>query len=448
MPTNDVTAASPGSTWIGQTVGSFVLNRCIGVGRTACVFEAEDTRLGRHVAIKVLASRARDVAPLLHEARLIAAMDHPHIVGVHEFGEVGELQFIAMELLPTHVASLLSERHHLSVSMACSIARGAALGLAHAHQKGIVHRDVKPSNLLLTAEMECKVSDFGLAFRGDDEPGRLGFVGTPYYVAPEVIRGGRGEPASDIYSLGATLWHMLIGEPPFHNASPRAILNLHVRGRLPSLQSLRGDVPTALAHIVHQSLAKSPADRFVGARELADALSQFASPTTVDVGRGPSNRNAPRSRKRNIVWGVVAGAIAAAVIAGGVGVVVYSGQSAERGLAAEQPLIEIRAADATQLMKVGNEGERTVRVVGRVSAVERSETGKSIRILFVSGENGFHAVCYSEMFDDLRNRFGERFDQDLIGRDLQVQGTLRIYKDRPRIIIRKLDQLRLWEDAS
>jgi len=427
--------------WVGHQVGNFVLMRCIGVGRTACVFEAEDVRLGRRVAIKILSSKVRDVAPLLREARLAAALDHANVVNVLEFGDVDGSQFIAMELLPSQVASLLAERHHLPISTACAIARDAALGLAHAHERGVVHRDIKPSNLLLTSDGRCKVSDFGLAFRGDDDGRRFGFIGTPYYVAPEVIRGGAGEPASDLYGMGATLWHMLTGEPPFSNAPPRAILNMHVRSRLPSITSLRGDITNGLANVVAHLLAKSPADRFANASDLAAALLPYVQSSDVQLrATGVPRQRSTRSR---LVAAVLTGALSASVLGGSA--YYFLGRTADvEKSEAEMP--RFTSAQVRELKDLASsDGEHMVRVVGRVRQIERSDSGRSLRFVFETGstEDAFGAVCYSELFDDLVRRYGSRFERDLIGRDLQVKGILRIYKDRPRIIVRKVEQLLL-----
>src|SRR6185437_1830654 len=202
------------------------------------VFRVEDTLLRRYVALKVLPKSIKRnekgiaIERLIHEAQACATLDHPNVVSVYEVNEAGGVYYIAMELAEGgSLRELVKAAGPLEYPRACLLCADAADALAHAHSLGIVHRDVKPANLMLTRSGRCKVTDFGLA-RGL-ETAELSkpipeAVGTPQFIAPELLRGESASLHSDIYSLGATLWYLLTGRSVFEATSTADLLQKHL----------------------------------------------------------------------------------------------------------------------------------------------------------------------------------------------------------------------------
>lgn len=284
-------------------VGPYRLERLIGRGGMGSVYEAVHERLGRKVALKVLpALAARDSRYLdrFHrEARLVGRLNHANVVKATDAGEVNGVPFLAMELVDgVDVSRLVRAIGPLPVSDAAELVRQAATGLAHAHGKGIVHRDVKPSNLMVTVEGEVKILDLGLALSrepmggpgGPSGPGGTGgpggtdgppsgsvLLGTHDYMAPEQWTDSSAVgPAADVYGLGCVLYQALAGQPPFtgvKHATARAKQYAHQHTAPPPVPN-RGDVPPALTALLARMLAKAPGER-PPAVQVADALRPF-----------------------------------------------------------------------------------------------------------------------------------------------------------------------------
>jgi len=256
------------------------LGSVIGRGGMARVHRGEDRVLGRTVAVKILASPydrdERFVARFRREARAAARLAHPNIVAVFDTGSDGHTHYIVMEYVEgrtLHDAILLEAP--MAPRRVAEIADAMAAALAAAHQAGIVHRDVKPANVMLTPEGKVKMMDFGLARAVDAETlTRTGFIlGTASYVSPEQAQGGSTDARSDLYSLGCVLYEMLAGRPPFVGDSPVAALYQHVNE--PALPpSMFHPVPADLEAVVLRCLAKDPDDRFQSGLELRRELSQ------------------------------------------------------------------------------------------------------------------------------------------------------------------------------
>ena len=291
--------STPARRWQGKRLGKFRLLSLLGQGAMGKVFRAEDTTLQRLVALKIMVMPDGDgpdspsVRRFLGEARAAARLSHPHIVNILEIDQHRDLLYIAMDLIEGGDAqALLEAGGPLAVGRACAIAADAAEALAFGHSQGVLHRDVKPSNLLLTRHGRAKLADFGLAeLQHDDGPlADASIVGTPRYMAPELDLGQPASPASDQYSLGATLWHLLTGRPVFDAPRPRDILHLHVQSPLPDLAGLQPQLPADLVSLITRMLNKNPAHRHPDLLTLASELRRFA-----DISRASPNRSSSAS---------------------------------------------------------------------------------------------------------------------------------------------------------
>jgi serine/threonine-protein kinase len=248
----------------------YELEELVGSGGMSSVFRARDQQLGRRVAIKILHERYGDdpeyVERFRREARAVARLSHPNIVTVIDRGDDGGRQYIVFEHVEgENLKELVGRTGRLPLRRAVELALAVADGLAFAHEHGLVHRDVKPQNVLLSEEGEVKVTDFGIARSLDVEHGvtQTGTVlGTAEYLAPEQASGEPVSPATDVYSLGVVLWELLTGEVPFEGENLVAVALRHVNEPLPSLRDQRPDVPPRLAAAVERALAKDPARRF------------------------------------------------------------------------------------------------------------------------------------------------------------------------------------------
>ncbi|MGE0711337.1 MAG: protein kinase [Planctomycetota bacterium] len=251
----------------------------LGRGAFGVVYAARHRASGRRVAIKGLEAGGGDAAArerFLREARV--RIDSPHVVAVLDLRDEGERVYLVMELVDgPSLAMLLAERGRLDPAEVQRTGLGAARGLAAAHALGIVHRDVKPANVLLGRDGAVKLADFGIAReRGSVLTATGTGLGTLSYVAPEQAEDAkRAGPAADLYALGATLYHTLAGQPPFDSKDPRFFEHLF-QDDPPALRRLRPDAPPRLASLVHQLLEKEPEDRMPSAAAVAAALERIA----------------------------------------------------------------------------------------------------------------------------------------------------------------------------
>jgi predicted ATPase/class 3 adenylate cyclase len=269
---------------VGSRVAGYLLEEQVGEGGMAVVFRARDERLDRLVALKVLAPALAADADyrerFLRESRAAAAVDDPHIIPVYEAGEAGGVLFIAMRYVPGRdVRTLLRREGPLSAGRAAAIISAVASALDAAHAAGLVHRDVKPANMLMDARAgrpdHVYLSDFGLskpalAATGLTHTGQ--FLGTLDYVAPEQLGGQPVDGRSDQYALACAAFELLAGSPPFHREDAMAVMYGHISQPPPPLTSQRPDLPAAADQVLARALAKAPADRYATCREFADAL--------------------------------------------------------------------------------------------------------------------------------------------------------------------------------
>ena len=269
---------------VGSVLGGYRLEEQIGRGGMAVVFRASDERLGRQVAVKILApALGADRAfrrRFVRESRAAAIVDDPHIIPIFEAGESGGLLFIAMRLVSGgDVRELVRQHGSLPTARAAAIVSAVASALDAAHAAGLVHRDVKPANMLLDAHPgrpdHVYLSDFGLSKGLLSPPGLTGegmFVGTPYYIAPEQIAGSRVDGRADQYSLACAAFELLSGAPPFQGDSPMAVIHAQAFDRPPALTSLRPGLPSAVDPVLARALAKAPTERYPTCQDFAESL--------------------------------------------------------------------------------------------------------------------------------------------------------------------------------
>ena len=274
----------PDDPLIGKTIGGqFHLLRRLGRGAGSVVYEAHDPSGNRGVAVKMLlaaeieAGGEVSLGRFVREAQAAARIEHPNVAAVYKVGFHEGIPFMVMQLVrgPAELTGKAAE-NGLPPLRATYVVRCAARGLAAAHALGVIHRDVKPGNILVGADGEVKVTDFGLARIKDNvaaqltEPGQT--LGTPAFMAPEQCTGGTVDHRSDIYSLGATYFRLLTGRPPFGGTSPTAVMFRQIRDRHPDPRTIRPDVPALCVRIIDRAMEKRPEDRWRSMDEMAEAL--------------------------------------------------------------------------------------------------------------------------------------------------------------------------------
>ena len=274
----------------------------LGRGGMGVVYKGFEGSLHRYVAIKVLAdSLAHDEGVkerFLREARSMAALNDPHIIQIYFIGEDEGQTFFVMEFVEGEsLGSMLKRDHRLTVEQAAKIIHQTALGLASAHDRGVVHRDIKPGNLMITSRGTVKIADFGIALSSHDLSSKLTstgeFVGTPGYLSPEVCLGKPVDQRSDIFSLGIVLFEMLTGRMPFNDESPLGLMLEVVKADIPDVRELNHDVDPEIAQVLARMIAKDPAARYQDCHELVAALAMHplvarGGPITVQTKMSPA----------------------------------------------------------------------------------------------------------------------------------------------------------------
>jgi len=257
----------------------------LGAGGMGVVYKAQHRVMSRVVALKVIrpemVNHPSSVERFRREVQAAAKLDHPNIVSAYDAEKIGELHLLVMEYVDGVSVDVLGKQQgRLPVATACRIIRQAALGLEHAHQHGMVHRDIKPQNLMMTTDGRIKILDFGLArVRRPEAPDKSSLtadqmaMGTPDYIAPEQAKNSRTVDArADIYGLGCTFYELLVGHPPFPKDSCAETIAAHLTEEPPPIESVRNDVPAPVLQILRRMLAKNPDDRIQSASEVAQVL--------------------------------------------------------------------------------------------------------------------------------------------------------------------------------
>jgi serine/threonine-protein kinase len=324
-----------------RRIAGFEIAAKLGQGGMGAVFKAVQLSVKRPVALKILpprlAKNAEFVQRFFREAQSAAQLNHPNIVQAYDAGEADGYHYFAMEFVDGRpVSDFLQEGNPLPEDQALTLVRDVALALDYAHESGILHRDIKPANILLTSQGKPKLADLGLAREAASTSSDLtqaGFaIGTPDYISPEQVRGDTGiDGRTDIYSLGATLFHMLTGRPPYAGGTGNEVMAKHLADPIPDARKLNPDVSRGAARIVWRAMAKDPARRFQTGGEMAAEIDRVLSAPERGVGAESAARR-QRAQAPKGPSGLVVGSVIAAILLAAVGIAVLaSGPGDENG---------------------------------------------------------------------------------------------------------------------
>ncbi|MEO6055116.1 MAG: serine/threonine-protein kinase [Chthoniobacterales bacterium] len=312
---------------------NFTLQELLGEGGMGSVLKALDLNLQREVALKILkkecSANAEERQRLETEARITASINHPHVVKVFSFGEDHGQFYLAMELVEKgSLDDLMAIQRRVSEAQVLEVGIQIAQGLEAAHERGLIHRDVKPGNILFADAHTAKIVDFGLALALVDEEGQRGEVwGTPYYIAPEKLNNEPEDFRSDMYSLGGTLFHALAGRPPFEAQSASLVALKHIKSQVVSLQAFAPDVSSETAYVINRTLLKDPDKRYQSYAELIEHLS-YARAKLLERAANPrkaKERVVVESEEQQTLIGLITMGIVAILIVVGIVLYVYRG---------------------------------------------------------------------------------------------------------------------------
>ncbi len=343
------TLASRSAEWVGRTINKYRITGLLGVGGMGYVFRAHDATLERDVAIKILpdefASRSDSRERFLAEAKAAAKLSHPHVVAIYEVGQEGATCFIVMELLTGgNAAERLEAQGAFPPAEATRMMIDACRGVAAAHTVGLIHRDIKPGNLLRAQHEATKIADFGLvkgAARSAQHVTQDGvIVGTPSYMSPEQCESKPVDRRSDIYALGATYYALLTGAAPYADAgSTVQMMYAQCHADIPDPRKTNPDLPEACTAIIARAMAKRPEDRYQSADEMRLDLEAIApgmatvssgAPSPTSLPSGVTLAPPPRPRSRRRTWAAVLALILVGVAAGAVYVASRNSGDADR----------------------------------------------------------------------------------------------------------------------
>jgi serine/threonine protein kinase len=270
----------------GDVIGQYEISRRLGSGGMATVYLAHHPRLEREVAVKVLHDAfQQDDAFLIRferEARIVAGLEHPHIVPIYDYSEHNGLPYLVMKYIKGRSLKLLLDENEITtITEALRLLEPIASALDYAHQSGILHRDVKPSNIVLDQDNIPYLADFGLAriaLSGESTLSQDMILGTPQYISPEQAKGQRDiDGRADLYSLGIILYQILVGHVPFNADTPYAIIHDHIYTQLPAPTQVNQTIPRSIDDVLVKALAKDPTERFESGKEMMKAFRQASS---------------------------------------------------------------------------------------------------------------------------------------------------------------------------
>src|SRR6266478_4291621 len=263
-----------------RRVGKFELHELIGEGAMGAVWKAYDSVIRRFVALKLLPRDGRSADAqdrFMREARAAGALQHPNIVTIYDLGESDSQLFIAMELVDGRdLSSLIALSEPLALERKLDIAIEVLQGLSYAHERGVIHRDVKPSNVRIASDGSVKIMDFGIArLQSADVTGSGAIVGTPTYMAPEQITNGAITPATDVFSVGCMLYELLCYQRPFEAESVHGVLYQVLTTEPRPLRTVAPSIPAALERVVAKGMNKVPHERYESAGQMMSTLQQI-----------------------------------------------------------------------------------------------------------------------------------------------------------------------------
>jgi len=275
----------------GKQLGQYQIVARLGVGGMATVFKAYQPRMDRYVALKILPRHFSDnpefISRFSQEARLIAQLEHPHILPVYDFGESDGYTYLAMRLVEGGPLSNLLKKHgKLELTKINHIVTQVGGALDYAHKRGVIHRDFKPGNVLIDEFGNCLLTDFGIAKIVETTSNLThtgGILGTPSYISPEQGSGKSIDTRSDIYSLGVVLYQMVVGGVPYQADTPMAVVYMHIHDPLPLPRQLSPDLPEPIERVILKALAKNPDARYATATELVNALQNAIDQPTFQI---------------------------------------------------------------------------------------------------------------------------------------------------------------------
>ena len=294
--------------WLGQTLDErYVIQSLVGAGGMAWVYKATDLRLNRSVAVKIMREDAAQDESIRSrfcaESHAVAMLSHPNIVAVYDVSHSDSLEYIVMELVDgVTLLQYMEKKGQLPWNEALHFSRQIARALSHAHSRGIIHRDIKPHNIMLLRDGTIKVADFGIAALGNELYESNGeAVGSIHYIAPEQARGEYPDPRSDIYSLGVVMFEMFTGRKPYLGSSIQEIAVKHMNADPPSMVGLNPSLPPELERITLKAMCADRSRRYQTADELTEDIDAFledresVSPEEIDV---PDPGNDPEVKAR------------------------------------------------------------------------------------------------------------------------------------------------------